>query len=543
MSSANSEMDEKENRTILGDLEATRRYWETKNRPTNNPEFVVQPSCKYKGVCQPAIIARRRNAYMKLDNQLATAYCSSPFFEQNLPTFVDHDCLRSVFYEEAEHLFLFESPTTIIEGDVLAYAYRICIWFLEKREIRDLLFKNCKNIGTTLLTIFESVVEFLYYCVLHNIGSPSSHFHFICYGCTLLQSLFSHASGKHGTWRSASSCQDVVAIVEKVLQVHVPKLGGITAADGNTNFLSQERLLSLINVSLDTLLSLISFASTIEEIRTDKKGPYWIVLLLPVLLQPDIKWKIIELLNKSFSLTTTLPNEISDLVHHSCNADKLVDKMVDYYKSGEVEENRLYVVQLWTNIVRLLAPNMQNSLHIFNKLFQISKDAFVKATPVIRIAMFRGWQELFDECLKYDYLIPISPADSEKKPRRKINHKKLMHIISNPVFRRFSKEHNCLMVRKVILEVWVYFIKRMGGLGLLDEYIEELLLPFCKILQEESNLELVTQICSTFARALGKVRGYSPHGHIETKMNLAKRRKLYSTKIRFSIAIECNSSS
>ena len=71
----------------------------------------------------------------------------------------------------------------------------------------------------------------------------------------------------------------------------------------------------------------------------------------------------------------------------------------------------------------------------------------------------------------------------------------------------------------------------MGGLGLLDEYIEELLLPFCKILQEESNLELVTQICSTFARALGKVRGYSPHGHIETKMNLAKRRKLYSTKL------------
>ena len=108
--------------------------------------------------------------------------------------------------------------------------------FGEKGEIRDLLFKNCKNIGTTLLTIFESVVEFLYYCVLHNIGSPSSHFHFICYGCTLLQSLFSHASGKHGRWRSASSCQDVVAIVEKVLQVHVPKLGGITAADGNTNF-------------------------------------------------------------------------------------------------------------------------------------------------------------------------------------------------------------------------------------------------------------------------------------------------------------------
>ena len=228
--------------------------------------------------------------------------------------------------------------------------------------------------------------------------------------------LFSHASGKHGTWRSASSCQDVVAIVEKIFQVHVPKLGGITAADGNTNLLSQERLLSLINVSLDTLLSLISFVSTIEEIRTDKKGPYWIVLLLPVLLQPDIKWKIIELLNKSFSLTTTLPNEISDMVYHSCNADKLVDKMVDYYKSGEVEENRLYVVHLWTNIVRLLAPNMQNSLHIFNKLFQISKDAFVKATPVIRIAMFRGWQDFFDECLKYDYLIPISPADSEKIP-------------------------------------------------------------------------------------------------------------------------------
>jgi hypothetical protein len=105
-----------------------------------------------------------------------------------------------------------------------------------------------------------------------------------------------------------------------------------------------------------------------------------------------------------------------------------------------------------------------------------------------------------------------------------------MHILLNPVFRRFSKEHDCLMVRKVILEVWIYFIKRMGELGLLDEYIGELLLPFCKILPEESNLELVTQICSTFARALGRVNTYSPHGRVDTKTNLAKRRKLYWTK-------------
>ena len=283
-------------------------------------------------------------------------------------------------------------------------------------------------------------------------------------------------------------------------------------------------------MALDTLLSLTSLFPTIEEIRIDKKGPYWIVLLLPVFLHPDIKWKIVELLNKSFTLTTTLPNEISDMVYHSCSTNKLVDKMVDCYKSGDVEENRLYTVHLWTNIVRLLAPNMQNSLHIFNKLFQISKDAFVKATPIIRIAMFRGWQDFFDECLRYNYLNPILPANSEKIPRRKIKHKKLMHILLNPVFRRFSKEHDCLMVRKVILEVWIYFIKRMGELGLLDEYIGELLLPFCKILPEESNLELVTQICSTFARALGRVNTYSPHGRVDTKTNLAKRRKLYWTK-------------
>ena len=74
MSSENSEMDEKEIRTILGDLEATRKYWETKTRPTNNLGFVAQPRCKHKAACQPAVIVRRRNAYMKLDNQLATAY-------------------------------------------------------------------------------------------------------------------------------------------------------------------------------------------------------------------------------------------------------------------------------------------------------------------------------------------------------------------------------------------------------------------------------------------------------------------------------------
>ena len=223
MSSENSEMDEKEIRTILGDLEATRKYWETKTRPTNNLGFVAQPRCKHKAACQPAVIVRRRNAYMKLDNQLATAYFSSLFFEQNLSTIVDHIVLDLSSTRRQSICFSSESPTTIIESDVLAYAYRICIWFLEKSEIRDLLFKNCKSIETALLTIFESVIEFLYHCVLQNNGSPSSHHHFICYGCTLLQSLFTHASGKHGICRSASNCQDIVTIVEKNFPVNCSK--------------------------------------------------------------------------------------------------------------------------------------------------------------------------------------------------------------------------------------------------------------------------------------------------------------------------------
>ena len=526
ISSMNSEIDEKEFRSILGDLEATSKYWENKLRYTNDPEFVATPHSRSNDVLQPAMIVRRRNAYMKLDNQMATAYFSSEFSEQTLSTFVNHIVLDISATRRQNTCMSSESPTTIIEGDILAYAYRICIWFLEKKEIRDLLFNKIRNIEVTLLTIFESVVEFLHYCVLQNIRSPSSHHHLVCYGCTLLQSLFSYSSGKHAVWSNASNCQGVVSIMEKILQINLPKLESITAEGGKKNILSYERLLSLINVALDTLLSLVSLYQTIEQMRVDKKGPYWIVLVLPFLLHPELKGKIIELLNKSLTLTPTLQSEIADAVYRSCNTSKMVDKIVDRYYSCVNEEDKLYAVQLWTNIVRLLAPNLQKSLHIFNKLFRISKDAFVKATPVIRIAMFRGWQEFFDECLRHNHLNPKLGANIAQ---RKINYKKLMHTLSNPLSRRFSKEHDCLVVRKVILEVWVHFITRMGILGLLDECIEELLLPFCKLLQKENNIELVTTICRTFALAAGRDGSCPPLRSTETKTNLPKRRKLDST--------------
>ena len=121
---------------------------------------------------------------------------------------------RSIFYEEAN--ICFSSNPQLRSIEAMSWLTHIgYVWFLEKSEIRDLLFKNCKYRNSTFDR--ESVIEFCIVWLQNNGKLFSSPLYMM--ECTLLRLFLT--SGKHGM-RSASSCRDIVTIVEKIFLLIVP---------------------------------------------------------------------------------------------------------------------------------------------------------------------------------------------------------------------------------------------------------------------------------------------------------------------------------
>ena len=289
--------------------------------------------------------------------------------------------------------------------------------------------------------------------------------------------------------------------------------------------------LAKLNEVLDLLITMITAFPNINETQDDTDIVVTTSqLLFPYILHPNenIHWKMIEFLGKvnvvlleaSATTTETSSNDsvnhsiqqtIADIICKELKEKKLMEQMLQFYHDSLLMttatsttntnnnniNKKIYIIELWGEIIQLIAPNINNSRMILNELLTISKDAFIHPSDGVRIAMFQNWKRLFNTIIRISRNQQSSLNNATKK--------KMLQLVAKPLIRRYIKEKEHFVVRKQILEVWKYCILEMSKLRILNEYVDIFIIPFCDCcMKHEENMELLQQMFLSIRFILNK---------------------------------------